>query len=100
MKIDLQCFSFLPKGFVCSDSVVTGNTKVSFAARGVDCSSDESSKLWENAFDPSYHVNGKKCAGYVLVPSSINCTVQGFSDTNIRRLCNCVSSGKCVNFHY
>ncbi|XP_065061366.1 uncharacterized protein LOC135688444 isoform X2 [Rhopilema esculentum] len=77
-------------GLVCSSSIDTGNSKESFMKVGATCSSDESSKLWTRDFDPAFYTDSYKCAGYVSVPSLVQCNVT--APSNVKRLCNCVQN--------
>ena len=53
-----------------------------------------SMKIWKNDYDPSFYIGNKTCAGYVSVSDPVACTVKGFNDTNVRRLCKCIKSGE------
>ena len=59
---------------------------------GATCSSDESSKLWTRDFDPAFYRDSYRCAGYVSVPSPVQCNVT--APSNVKRLCNCVQNGE------
>ena len=62
-------------------------------ANGVECK-DHAEKKWKNAFDPVFYSKTKTCVGYRDVNETVACIAKGFSDTNARRLCKCVESGK------
>ena len=73
----------------CSTSINTGNSKDSFPT--VQCSSDDSAKLWTKNYDPSFNPVNNKCSGYVFVPAFVACNVT--APNGLKRLCNCVTKG-------
>jgi len=89
-----QCQEFCQRiGLLCFTSIATGNTDAAFSNTGVTCKDSETHKFWRQPYDPSYRVNESVCAGYMnLNESGIKCSVIGFDDANIRRLCKCIRS--------
>ena len=87
-------------GLLCFTSIETGNTDAAFSNTGIKCKDSETYKFWRHAYDPSYRVNGSVCAGYMNInESEIKCSVAGFDDLNIRRLCKCMLSGISITTH-
>ena len=83
---------FLTEMF-CSKRIETGNREDAFVSNGVTCKGETGHKTWRNAYEPCYNVTDGECHGYIDVNDTIPCTIEGFNNMEVRRLCRCVASG-------
>eukprot|EP00794_Sanderia_malayensis_P015286 gene15286-16863_t len=95
-----QCGDFCKSlGLFCSSSIETGNSVSAFTSSGVVCNDTTSSMQWKMSYDPAFLLRNSACTGYMNVNQTVHCTVQGFADANVRRLCKCVTSAEEDSFN-